>query len=99
MPIVTSLVMIVLALVFGYIWPPIQDGINAIGHWIVGAGAVGVGIFGFLNRLLIPVGLHHVLNSFVWFVFGEYDGKTGDLSRFLPVTRMQGFLWLASSRS
>ncbi len=81
-PIVTSLVMLVLALVFGYIWPPIQDGINAVGHWIVGAGAVGVGIFGFLNRLLIPVGLHHVLNSFVWFVFGEYNGKTGDLSRF-----------------
>jgi len=81
-PIVTSLVMLVLALIFGYVWPPIQDGINAVGHWIVGAGAVGVGIFGFLNRLLIPVGLHHVLNSFVWFVFGEYNGKTGDLSRF-----------------
>ncbi|ASS99018.1 PTS sugar transporter [Geobacillus thermocatenulatus] len=81
-PIVTSLVMLVLALIFGYVWPPIQDGINEVGHWIVGAGAVGVGIFGFLNRLLIPVGLHHVLNSFVWFVFGEYHGKTGDLSRF-----------------
>lgn len=81
-PIVTSLVMLVLALVFGYIWPPIQDGINAIGKWIVGAGALGVGMFGLLNRLLIPVGLHHVLNSFVWFVFGEYNGKTGDLSRF-----------------
>ncbi|MED4925593.1 N-acetylglucosamine-specific PTS transporter subunit IIBC [Geobacillus thermoleovorans] len=81
-PIVTSLVMLVFALIFGYVWPPIQDGINAVGHWIVGTGAVGVGIFGFLNRLLIPVGLHHVLNSFVWFVFGEYNGKTGDLSRF-----------------
>ncbi len=62
-PIVTSLVMLVLALIFGYVWPPIQDGINAVGHWIVGAGAVGVGIFGFLNRLLIPVGLHHVLKQ------------------------------------
>jgi N-acetylglucosamine PTS system EIICBA or EIICB component len=81
-PIVTSFVMLVLALIFGYIWPPIQDGINAVGKWIVGAGAFGVGIFGFLNRLLIPVGLHHVLNSFVWFVFGEYNGKTGDLWRF-----------------
>ncbi|EZP75984.1 PTS system, N-acetylglucosamine-specific IIBC subunit [Parageobacillus genomosp. 1] len=81
-PIVTSFVMLILALVFGYVWPPIQDGINAIGKWIVGAGALGVGVFGFLNRLLIPVGLHHVLNSFVWFVFGEYNGKTGDLWRF-----------------
>jgi PTS system N-acetylglucosamine-specific IIC component len=81
-PIVTSFVMLVLALIFGYIWPPIQDGINAVGKWIVGAGAIGTGIFGLLNRLLIPVGLHHVLNNFVWFVFGEYNGKTGDLSRF-----------------
>ncbi|GCD82026.1 N-acetylglucosamine-specific PTS transporter subunit IIBC [Parageobacillus thermoglucosidasius] len=81
-PIVTSFVMLILALIFGYVWPPIQDGINAVGKWIVGAGAIGTGIFGLLNRLLIPVGLHHVLNNFVWFIFGEYDGKTGDLWRF-----------------
>jgi PTS system N-acetylglucosamine-specific IIC component len=81
-PIVTSFVMLVLAAIFGYIWPPIQHGINAIGEWIVSAGALGVGIFGFLNRLLIPIGLHHVLNSLVWFVFGEYNGATGDLNRF-----------------
>jgi N-acetylglucosamine PTS system EIICBA or EIICB component len=81
-PIVTSFVMLILALIFGYVWPPIQDGINAVGKWIVGAGAIGTGIFGLLNRLLIPIGLHHVLNNFVWFVFGEYNGKTGDLWRF-----------------
>lgn len=74
--------MLILALIFGYVWPPIQDGINAVGKWIVGAGAIGTGIFGLLNRLLIPLGLHHVLNNFVWFIFGEYDGKTGDLWRF-----------------
>ncbi|TCS83264.1 N-acetylglucosamine-specific PTS transporter subunit IIBC [Tepidibacillus fermentans] len=81
-PIITSFAMLVLAGIFGYIWPGIQHGINSVGEWIVGAGALGVGIFGFLNRLLIPVGLHHVLNSLVWFVFGEYGGKTGDLNRF-----------------
>ncbi|WP_027409398.1 N-acetylglucosamine-specific PTS transporter subunit IIBC [Anoxybacteroides tepidamans] len=81
-PIITSFTMLILAIVFGYVWPPIQSGINTVGEWIVGAGAVGVGIFGFLNRLLIPVGLHHVLNSLVWFVFGEFNGKTGDLNRF-----------------
>lgn len=81
-PIVTSFAMLVLAGVFGVVWPVIQTGIDAVGHWIIEAGAVGVGIFGFLNRLLIPVGLHHVLNSFVWFVFGEFAGKTGDLHRF-----------------
>ncbi|MBN8208835.1 PTS transporter subunit EIIC [Bacillus sp. NTK071] len=81
-PIVTATAMILLAGIFGFVWPPIQEGINALGEWIIGAGALGVGVFGFLNRLLIPFGLHHVLNSLVWFVFGEYNGATGDLNRF-----------------
>jgi N-acetylglucosamine PTS system EIICBA or EIICB component len=81
-PIITSLVMLILAGAFGYIWPPIQEGINNLGEWITGAGAIGAGIYGFLNRMLIPLGLHHVLNSLVWFVFGEFNGATGDLKRF-----------------
>ncbi|WP_408007643.1 N-acetylglucosamine-specific PTS transporter subunit IIBC [Pseudalkalibacillus sp. A8] len=81
-PIITAGAMVVLAAIFGFIWPPIQDGINAVGQWIIDAGAAGVGIYGFMNRLLIPIGLHHVLNSLVWFVFGEYNGATGDLHRF-----------------
>ncbi|TKD67700.1 N-acetylglucosamine-specific PTS transporter subunit IIBC [Pseudalkalibacillus hwajinpoensis] len=81
-PIITATAMIILAGIFGFVWPPIQEGINALGEWIIGAGALGVGVFGFLNRLLIPFGLHHVLNSLVWFVFGEYNGATGDLNRF-----------------
>jgi N-acetylglucosamine PTS system EIICBA or EIICB component len=81
-PIATAVTMLILAGIFGVIWPPIQSGINAIGDWITGAGALGAGVFGFLNRLLIPIGLHHVLNSLVWFVFGEYNGATGDLNRF-----------------
>ncbi|KUP05324.1 PTS sugar transporter [Bacillus coahuilensis p1.1.43] len=81
-PIITALVMLLAAAVFGYAWPPIQEGINSIGEWIVEAGALGVGVFGTLNRLLIPIGLHHILNSLVWFVFGEYGGATGDLNRF-----------------
>ncbi|MEY8304165.1 N-acetylglucosamine-specific PTS transporter subunit IIBC [Anaerosalibacter bizertensis] len=81
-PIVTSFICIILALIFGYIWPPIQQGIDAVGGWLIGAGAAGVFVFGFLNRLLIPLGLHHVLNNIVWFVFGEYNGVTGDIGRF-----------------
>ncbi|WP_042681423.1 N-acetylglucosamine-specific PTS transporter subunit IIBC [Anaerosalibacter massiliensis] len=81
-PIVTSFICIILALIFGYIWPPIQNVIDSIGGWIIGAGALGVFVFGFLNRLLIPLGLHHVLNNFVWVIFGEYNGKTGDIARF-----------------
>lgn len=81
-PIITSLCALVLGVVFGYLWPPIQAALDSFGTWIIGAGALGAGVFGFLNRLLIPVGLHHVLNSFLWFVFGEFNGATGDLSRF-----------------
>lgn len=86
-PIVTALVSLVLALVFGVIWGPCQAFIHAVGEWIIGAGVVGTFVYGVLNRLLIPVGLHHILNSFIWFVFGEYttpDGvvATGDLNRF-----------------
>ncbi len=49
-------------------------------------GAVGLFIYGTLNRLLIPLGLHHVLNTYFWFQFGEYEGAegavNGDLTRF-----------------
>ncbi len=86
-PIVTSLAALVLGVIFGFVWPPIQMGINALGQWIIGAGALGMFIYGVLNRMLIPVGLHHVINSLVWFVFGSFTdaaGKvvTGDLNRF-----------------
>lgn len=86
-PIITAVSALILGILFGFIWPPIQNGISAIGQWIIGAGVLGVGIFGLLNRLLIPLGLHHVINSLVWFVFGDYtkgDGTVvhGDLSRF-----------------
>ncbi|WP_070121786.1 N-acetylglucosamine-specific PTS transporter subunit IIBC [Bacillus marinisedimentorum] len=90
-PIVTAVTMMLLAALFGFIWPPIQEGINGVGQWITEAGALGVGIFGFLNRLLIPIGLHHVLNSLVWFVFGEYNGATGDLNRFFAGDPSAGF--------
>ncbi|MGL6113729.1 MAG: N-acetylglucosamine-specific PTS transporter subunit IIBC [Cetobacterium sp.] len=81
-PIVTAISSLVLGIAFGYIWPGIQSGIDGIGHWIIGAGVFGAFVFGVLNRILIAFGLHHILNSLVWFVFGEYAGKTGDLNRF-----------------
>jgi len=86
-PIVTGAASVILAGIFGFIWPPIQEAIQAAGQWIIDAGALGVGVYGFLNRLLIPVGLHHVMNSFIWFLFGEFTNAagevvTGDLSRF-----------------
>lgn len=95
-PIITGAAAVVLAGIFGFIWPPIQNAIQFAGQWIIDAGAVGVFAYGFLNRLLIPVGLHHVLNSFIWFVFGEFttaagEVVTGDLSRFFAGDPSAGF--------
>jgi PTS system N-acetylglucosamine-specific IIC component len=86
-PIITSLYMLVIGVLAGYGWPLVQDLISSFGNAIATSGATGGFIFGFLNRLLIPLGLHHVINSFAWFQFGEFvdaAGKliTGDLNRF-----------------
>ena len=81
-PIVTSVAMVILAGIAGFAWPPVQAAIDGLGNWIIDLGAIGSGLFGFLNRLLIPLGLHHVLNSLFWFEFGDYAGKTGDIARF-----------------
>jgi N-acetylglucosamine PTS system EIICBA or EIICB component len=85
-PIITALAALVLGAIFGLIWPPIQGVINAVGQGIVGLGPVGTGIYGFLNRLLIPLGLHHVLNFYVWFQLGTFKGANGivhgDLTRY-----------------
>ncbi|SFL95901.1 Phosphotransferase system IIC components, glucose/maltose/N-acetylglucosamine-specific [Halanaerobium salsuginis] len=95
-PIITGAAGVILAGVFGFIWPPIQNVIQLAGQWIINAGAIGVFVYGFLNRLLIPVGLHHVINSFIWFVFGEFTNAagevvTGDLSRFFAGDPSAGF--------
>lgn len=58
--------------------------------WIIGVGVFGVGIYGFLNCLLILIGLYYVLNSLVWFVFGDYYGVMGDLNCFFKGDLMVG---------
>jgi PTS system N-acetylglucosamine-specific IIC component len=66
-PILTSFAGIVLSFVLMYLWPMIFSGLIHFGESIVGLGEVGSGLYGFFNRLLIPVGLHHALNSVFWF--------------------------------
>ncbi len=61
--------------------------IDSAGHWLTTAGAIGTFVYGLLNRLLLVTGLHHILNSLVWFVFGTFTPAggapvTGDLHRF-----------------
>lgn len=82
-PILSAFAGLVIGIVFGLIWPVLGTGLHSFGEWLVGSGAVGAGIFGVANRALIPVGMHHLLNSFPWFQAGDYQGKSGDISRFL----------------
>ena len=65
--IVTSAVSIFAALILFFIWPLVYGGLVTFGKSIISLGAVGSGIYAFFNRLLIPTGLHHALNSVFWF--------------------------------
>jgi len=66
-PILTSFLMIAVAFLLMYIWPVIFGGLVSFGEHIQKLGSAGAGIYAFFNRLLIPVGLHHALNSVFWF--------------------------------
>ncbi|TKI05460.1 N-acetylglucosamine-specific PTS transporter subunit IIBC [Martelella alba] len=66
-PILVSFVMIVVSFILMYVWPVIFNALVGFGIYIQHMGAVGAGIYAFFNRLLIPVGLHHALNSVFWF--------------------------------
>jgi PTS system N-acetylglucosamine-specific IIC component len=81
-PIVAGVAGLVLALIFGLGWGALSNGMDALSYGIVKAGPFGLFAYGFLNRLLIVTGLHHILNNVVWFLLGDYHGVTGDLHRF-----------------
>ena len=76
--IATGLISILVSVVLLFVWPVIFDALVAIGNGIAGMGGIGAGIYAFLNRLLIPTGLHHALNNVFWF---DTIGL-GDLSHF-----------------
>ncbi|MBM7840676.1 PTS system N-acetylglucosamine-specific IIC component [Alkalihalobacillus xiaoxiensis] len=72
-PIVTAAVMMVLSAVFFFIWPFVYNGLVTFGTWISQLDFIGAGLYGFFNRLLIPTGLHHALNSVFWFDVAGID--------------------------
>ena len=76
--IATGLISIVVSVALLFVWPVIFDALVAIGNGIAGMDGIGAGIYAFLNRLLIPTGLHHALNNVFWF---DTIGL-GDLSHF-----------------
>ncbi|CAH0118422.1 PTS system N-acetylglucosamine-specific EIICBA component [Paenibacillus sp. CECT 9249] len=86
-PIITSMSMVIVAIAFGAIWGPIQNVLDKFGNWVVGFDVAGAVVFTVLNRLLIPFGLHHVINTIAWFQIGTYTDAAGnvahgDLHRF-----------------
>ncbi|HEX4357794.1 MAG TPA: PTS transporter subunit EIIC [Pseudonocardia sp.] len=81
-PIVVSVTMLVIGVVMSLVYPLFNNGLTWLGTAVNANPVVGGGVFGVANRLLIPVGLHHILNSVVWFILGDYHGAHGDLNRF-----------------
>mgnify|MGYP006174075299 CR=1 FL=1 len=86
-PIVTALAALLLAVTMSFVFPVFDAGLDRLGRWLVENDVLGAGVYGFVNRLLIPMGLHHLLNSVPWFAVGSYEvgGEVyrGDIARFL----------------
>ncbi|ANY09072.1 PTS transporter subunit EIIC [Pseudonocardia sp. HH130630-07] len=81
-PILTAGTMMIVAVVLAFVYPLFNTGLTALGDAVSANSVLGAGVFGVANRLLVPLGLHHILNSVVWFILGDYNGVRGDLSRF-----------------
>jgi PTS system N-acetylglucosamine-specific IIC component len=86
-PIITSFAMIVISVLMSLVYPVFNEGLTHVGTWVTDNSVTGGFVYGALNRLLLPFGLHHVLNSGPWFLIGTY--KTGgaeyhgDINMFL----------------
>jgi len=85
-PILTSAVMLVLSPVLFFVWPIIFGALVTLGETFLKLGPLGAGIFGFFNRLLIPLGLHHALNAVFWFDVAGIN----DIGNFLGGTGVKG---------
>jgi len=96
-PIVVSVACLFLGFAMSYFYPIFDAGLTGLGRFIGGSGAFGAFVYGFANRMLIPLGLHHIPNSYVWFLYGDYqkpDGTvvTGELTRFAAGDPTAGLL-------
>lgn len=87
-PIITAFAMIAISVVMSLVYTYFDRGLTNVGEWVYDNDVIGGFVYGTLNRLLIPLGLHHVLNSGPWFLLGDYtaaNGETysGDIAMFL----------------
>ncbi|MFF5364351.1 PTS transporter subunit EIIC [Streptomyces scabiei] len=86
-PIIMAFVGTAMGVFFGLVWEPIGGVISDAGEWITGLGATGAGLFGLINRALIPIGMHQFVNTVSWFQIGDFTNAAGtvvhgDLNRF-----------------
>ena len=87
-PIATGLAAIVVGVVLSLIWPPVQHGIDVFSHWAAASDPRSAAtVYGFIERLLLPFGLHHIWNVPFFFEIGAFpnaDGQVvhGDIARF-----------------
>lgn len=85
-PIVVSLATLIVGFGLSYFYPIFDAGLTGVGQFIAASGVIGAFIYGFVNRMLIPLGLHHIVNSYIWFIYGDYASSTGvvtgELTRF-----------------
>ncbi|WHX25780.1 glucose-specific PTS transporter subunit IIBC [Virgibacillus halodenitrificans] len=81
-PIVTAAMSFVAGLILLFVWPPVQDAMNSASYWLIEEGTyLAVFFFGFIKRLLIPFGLHHIFHAPFWYEFGSYTNAAGELVR------------------
>jgi PTS system glucose-specific IIC component len=97
-PIVTALAAIGVGVLLSAVWPPVQQGINAFSHWAaVSDPRTAATVYGFVERLLIPFGLHHIWNVPFFFEMGTYTDASGtvvhgDINRFFAGDPTAGVL-------
>ncbi|MEU1275359.1 PTS transporter subunit EIIC [Streptomyces sp. NPDC005799] len=80
-PILRAFVAVVIGVTLSLAYPVFNRGLIGLGDLITSNTVIGGGIFGVMNRLLIPLGLHHILDSMAWSVFGDDNGTQGALNR------------------
>lgn len=81
-PIATAAFAFVTGIILLFVWPFIQDGMNNASYWLIEEGTyVAVFFFGFIKRLLIPFGLHHIFHAPFWYEFGTYTSTAGEIIR------------------
>jgi len=90
-PIVTGGAGLLLAFVFGFGWPVLEQGMDQVIPTVGSPVEVGRFAYGVLKRILIVTGLHHIIDNLAWFLIGDYGGVTGDLKRFFAGDPHAGF--------